>query len=286
MIRAILAATLLPGVSAALAREPTNCMAIHFATGRSSATVRGSVGSTDEPFPCYTLATGKGQTATLKFTKTNGNMAFTIYGLVDDQDGYSFKTEAKTYKFIVFQTLRSTPDPFALQVSVVGASVASAQGATPGGNATGLVGNKPETITILGNTYKIRPDINEDVIWKWSLLEPYLPKELFVKPAKKMSDQEILDFIDKLNKKAGALLKESMKGVVQRHTAEVKKDHPDAGPMDVEFFINDEAFTVNAGGAIGEQPTQDIYNRNMAEFRLMDYLKASINKTAPAMIVH
>jgi hypothetical protein len=77
-----------------------------------------------------------------------------------------------------------------------------------------------------------------------------------------------------------------MKGVVQRHTAEVKKDHPDAGPMDVEFFINDEAFTVNAGGAIGEQPTQDIYNRNMAEFRLMDYLKASINKTMPDMIVH
>jgi hypothetical protein len=286
MIRAILAATLLPGVSAALAQEPTNCMAIHFATGRSSATVRGSVGSTDEPFPCYTLATGKGQTATLKFTKTNGNMAFTIYGLVDDQDGYSFKTEAKTYKFIVFQTLRSTPDPFALQVSVVGASVASAQGAAPGGNATGLVGNKPETITILGNTYKIRPDINEDVIWKWSLLEPYLPKELFVKPAKKMSDQEVLDFIGKLDQKDIALLNENMKAVVARHTAEVLKDHADASPMDVEFFINDGAFTVNAGGAIGEQPTQDIYNRKMAEFRLMDYLKASINKTMPDMIVH
>jgi hypothetical protein len=112
MIRAILAATLLLGGSAALAQEPTNCMAIHFATGRSSATVRGPVGS-DEPFPCYTLAPGNGQTATLRFTKTNGNMAFTIYGLVDDHDGYSFKTEAKTYKFIVFQTLRSTPDPFA-----------------------------------------------------------------------------------------------------------------------------------------------------------------------------
>ena len=53
------------------------------------------------------------------------------------------------------------------------------------------------------------------------------------------------------------MLKESMKGVVRRHTAEVKKDHPDAGPMDVEFFINDEAFTVNAGGGIGEQPTQE-----------------------------
>jgi hypothetical protein len=111
--------------------------------------------------------------------------------------------------------------------ALVGASAALAQGAAPGGNATGLVGNTPETITILGNTYKIRPDINEDVIWKWSLLEPYLPRELFVKPAKKMSDQEVLDYIEKSEKKDGALLKESMKGVVQRHTAEVRKDHPD-----------------------------------------------------------
>ena len=151
-----------------------------------------------------------------------------------------------------------------------------------------LAGNqtKPETITILGNTYKIRPDINEDVIWKWSLLKPYLPKELFVKPAKKMSDQEILNFIDKSEKKDVVLLNENMKAVVARHTAEVLKDHPDASPMDVGFFLNDGAFTVNAGGAIGEQPTQDIYNRNMAQARLMDYLKASINKTMPDMIVH
>jgi hypothetical protein len=118
MIRALLAATLLVGGSAALAQEPTNCTPIHFATGQSSATVRGSVGSSDEPIPCYTLATGKGQTATFKFTKTNGNMAFSIYGLVDDRDSYSFTAEAKTYKFIVFQTLRSTPAPFALMVSV------------------------------------------------------------------------------------------------------------------------------------------------------------------------
>ena len=71
MIRALLAATLLVGGSAALAQEPTNCTPIHFATGQSSATVRGSVGSSDEPIPCYTLATGRGQTATFKFTKTN-----------------------------------------------------------------------------------------------------------------------------------------------------------------------------------------------------------------------
>ena len=48
----------------------------------------------------------------------NGNMAFTIYGLVDDRDSYSFRTEEKTYKFIVFQTLRASPRSFALMVSV------------------------------------------------------------------------------------------------------------------------------------------------------------------------
>ena len=118
MIRAIFATALLLEGSSAFGQEPTNCTPIHFAKGESFAVVRGSVGS-DDPVPsCYTLATGKGQTATFKFTKTNGNMAFSIYGLVDDRDGYSFKTEAKTYKFIVFQNLRATPDPFALMVSV------------------------------------------------------------------------------------------------------------------------------------------------------------------------
>lgn len=116
MIRATLTAMLLFG-SAALAQEPTTCTPIHFARGQSSATLNGSVGS-DEPFLCYTLATGKDQTATFKFIKTNGNMAFSIYGLVDDRDSYSFRTEAKTYKFIVFQTLRALPSPFALMVSV------------------------------------------------------------------------------------------------------------------------------------------------------------------------
>ena len=101
----------------AYAQEPTNCTPIHFVRGQSSATVKGVVGS-DEPFPCYALVTGKGQTATFGFTKTNGNMAFSIYGLVDDRDSYSFKTEANTYKFIVVQNMRALPEPFALMISV------------------------------------------------------------------------------------------------------------------------------------------------------------------------
>src|SRR5208337_338698 len=117
MLRATITAVLILGASAALAQEPMNCTPIRFAQSQSSATVRGSVGS-DEPFPCYMRATGKGQTATFKFARTKGNMAFTIYGLADDRDSYSFKTEAKTYKFIVFQTLRAAPASFALSVSV------------------------------------------------------------------------------------------------------------------------------------------------------------------------
>ena len=68
-------ATMLLVAYPALAQEPTNCIPIHFTKGASSTTVSGTVGS-DEPFPCYTLETGGGQTATLRFRKTNGNMAF------------------------------------------------------------------------------------------------------------------------------------------------------------------------------------------------------------------
>ncbi len=110
-------AILLLAASPAMAQLPTNCTPIKFKKGTSSATVTGTVGS-DDSFPCYTLATGKGQTATLVFTRTNGNMAFSIYDLVDDRDHYTFKTAAKTYKFVVFQLMRATPDPFALMVSI------------------------------------------------------------------------------------------------------------------------------------------------------------------------
>jgi hypothetical protein len=113
----LLSGLLLSGLPA-FAEEPDNCSTgIEFGAGRSSASITGSVGS-EEPFPCYTLTVGKGQTATFKFTRTNGNMAFTIYGVVDGRDAYSFETDAKTYKFIVFQKPPAGPDAFTLAVSV------------------------------------------------------------------------------------------------------------------------------------------------------------------------
>ena len=117
MIRTLLLAVAISPSIAAMAQQPTNCTAVQFPRGAFSTTVSGSVGS-DEPFPCYTLSTGNGQTATLKFTRTNRNMAFTIYDVVDDRDSYTFRTQAKIYKLIVFQTLRAVPAPFTLALSV------------------------------------------------------------------------------------------------------------------------------------------------------------------------
>lgn len=113
----LLLAALSPAGAQAPSPAGARCTAIHFARGASSAQVSGVVGS-DEPFPCYTLATGNGQTASLKFTRTNGNMAFSIDDLADDRDAFEFKTAAKTYRFTVFQTLRAPPGPYTLMVSV------------------------------------------------------------------------------------------------------------------------------------------------------------------------
>ncbi len=110
-------AVFLLAASPAMAQEPANCTPIKFARGASSATVTGMVGS-DEPFPCYTLVTGSGQTATLKFRKTNGNMAFTIDDVASDRDAYTFKTAAKTYRFFVIQNMQAPPAPYALMVTV------------------------------------------------------------------------------------------------------------------------------------------------------------------------
>jgi hypothetical protein len=96
------------------------CTPIHFARGTSSATVTGIAKSSEEPFTCYTLATGRGQTATVQLL--NGgkdDTAFNIDGVVDNQDNHTFKTEAKTYTISVYHMfVREADKRFTLQVSV------------------------------------------------------------------------------------------------------------------------------------------------------------------------
>ena len=111
---ALSAAILLTLPLAATAK--TACKPIQFAHGASSTTIHGTAPAEDTV--CFTLATAKGQTATLKVA-AGANTIFGIDGLVDAQDSYHFTTEHKTYEIDVGQLERSvTPEAFAIDVSV------------------------------------------------------------------------------------------------------------------------------------------------------------------------
>ena len=108
------AATLLALPMGVLAK--TGCKPIQFAHGASTTTISGTAPAEDTV--CFTLATGKGQTANLKVT-SGANTVFGIDGMVDAQDTYRFTTEHKTYEIDVGQLERSvTPEAFAIDVSV------------------------------------------------------------------------------------------------------------------------------------------------------------------------
>jgi hypothetical protein len=119
----IAATALLPVLTSPSALAAQKCIPIHFAPGAWSATVRGIAQSMDTPDSgsCYTLTTAKGQTATLTIitTSPNDDTAFTIPGVVDNQQNYSFKTEAKSYTIGVYLTFARQPDrPFTMRVTV------------------------------------------------------------------------------------------------------------------------------------------------------------------------
>lgn len=100
------------------AREP--CTPINFSSGESSAIVEGI--APVESIVCYTLKTGANQNASIEVTD-GLNIVFSILGIVDAQDRYSFRTEATTYEIQVSQLMRSVKDePFVLAVRVGGGS--------------------------------------------------------------------------------------------------------------------------------------------------------------------
>lgn len=113
-------AVLLAGLAISAGHAQERCTPIHFAPGQSSATVKG-IAPFGTPFTCFTFAAGRGHTATIRLTQSNGNIAFNIDGVVDNQDKYSFKTEDRTYKIDVYQTTREEATrnaQFAMQVTV------------------------------------------------------------------------------------------------------------------------------------------------------------------------
>lgn len=101
-----------------------SCTEIRFARGASSAEVTGSAPA--DGVICYALSTGAGQQARLRVLEGN-NTIFTIEGLVDAQNDYSFRTKARTYRILVGQLMRAARDqPFRLHVSVAGGRGAAA----------------------------------------------------------------------------------------------------------------------------------------------------------------
>jgi hypothetical protein len=122
--RAVLGATLLPMFASPAAHAEENCIPIRFPPGQYSAVVRGvahSSDSSDSPITCYMLMTGRGQTATLAIQShgPHDDTAFSIPGVIDNRDRYSFSTEAKTYKVLIYRTFARESDiPFAMRVTV------------------------------------------------------------------------------------------------------------------------------------------------------------------------
>ena len=113
MLRAVclLGLLALPGLA-----RGAPCTPIRFAKGHSSAVITGKAPVDD--VVCYTLATGAGQHARLKIL-TGANTVFSIDGLVDAQDNYSFTTAHKSYEITVGQLNRATEaEAFSLEVGV------------------------------------------------------------------------------------------------------------------------------------------------------------------------
>jgi hypothetical protein len=95
--------------------QAQSCPPIQFERGTYSGTVSGTAPPDD--VVCYEISTGAAQRA--EVSVKGRNVVFSIVGVVDAQDRYSFTTDKKTYRILVGQLMRSvTDEPFSLTVSV------------------------------------------------------------------------------------------------------------------------------------------------------------------------
>jgi hypothetical protein len=107
----VLIGLVMPGVSHA----ESNCLPIRFDPGRSSATIHGM--APPDTATCYSFTAAANQTASLEIA--GNNMMISVIGLGDDRLSWTFKTEAKTYNFIVGQQFRSvTTEPYTVTLSI------------------------------------------------------------------------------------------------------------------------------------------------------------------------
>ncbi len=116
LVPRILLSTLMLAAQAVSAAPP-HCEAVQFTRGSFSATVQGEVDP--EGVWCYSIATVKGQTADLSVKSKHNNTIFSIEGLVDGRDQYTFTTEKKTYKVFVGQLMKAVDkDRFTLTITI------------------------------------------------------------------------------------------------------------------------------------------------------------------------
>jgi len=115
MLRSLAIALALASVPALASAQ--GCQTIRFAPGSTSGALEGIV-SPDDAL-CYQVEVGAGQTARVQVT--GRNMMFSIPGIADGRDDFSWTTSAGSFQILVSQLMRSASDePFTLVVSVIG----------------------------------------------------------------------------------------------------------------------------------------------------------------------
>jgi hypothetical protein len=109
------------------AETPDGCTPIRFGASMNAATVQGAAPPDDTV--CFTFTAVAGQRATVRVA-SGRNIMFAIEDVVDGQDNYSFTTQARTYRVLVGQLMRS------VTVERFGLSVSLRRGATPSDRRT------------------------------------------------------------------------------------------------------------------------------------------------------
>lgn len=114
---AIALAVMASSVCGQLAQAEAPCRTIQFQAGASSITISGSVDP--DATQCFHFSTRQGQNVRVAITSKDQNTVFSILGLVDARDQYTFKSQKQTYEIVVGQLMRSaTADTYQLMLSI------------------------------------------------------------------------------------------------------------------------------------------------------------------------
>ena len=99
------------------ASAATACRLIEFQKGSSSAQVRGQAPA--EGAECLKFSARRGQNVQVSVQSVHDQVAFSIEGLIDDRLQHTFMSEKKSYKLLIFQTMKAVaPVKYVLTLSI------------------------------------------------------------------------------------------------------------------------------------------------------------------------